>query len=125
MVLELVEIAGLGADAERDLSHLAGGVRVVRGELAALLRDLEAAPASGEHDSGRVELVLAARGAPAVLALLERGQRAVREERAAARLERVAQRLGDRVAGAVADLEQALGARAAAAGEPVAAVLSA
>ncbi len=67
--------------------------------------------------------VLAAGRAPAVLALLERRERAVREERAAAGDERVAQRLRDRVAGAVADLEQALRRRAAAAGEPVAAVL--
>ena len=40
----------------------------------------------------------------------------------AARLVRVAQRLRDRVPGAVADLEQALARRAAAAGEPVPAV---
>jgi len=83
VVLELVEVPGLGADAERDPSHLAGCVRVVRGELAALLRDLEAAPARGKDDGGGLEFVLAAGGAPAVLALLERGQRAVREQRAA------------------------------------------
>ena len=97
---------------------------MVRRELAALLRHLEAAAAGGEDDGRRVELVLAARRAPAVAALLERGQRAVREERAAAGFERVAQPLRDRMPGAVADLEQALGARAAAAGEAVAAVLS-
>ena len=51
------------------------------------------------------------------------GERAVREECAAARLEGVAERLRDRMAGAVADLEQALRAGAAAAGEPVAPVL--
>ena len=92
VVLELVEVARLGAHLQRDPRHLAGRVRMVRRELAALLRHLEAAAAGGEDDGGRVELVLAARGAPAVAALLERGQRAVREERAAARFERVAQR---------------------------------
>ena len=83
------------------------------------------APAPGGEDDGRgVELVLAAGRAPAVLARLERAQRRVCEERAGAGLERVAERLRDRVAGAVADLEQALGGRAAAAGEAVAAVLA-
>ena len=36
---------------------------MVRRELAALLRDLEATAARGEHDGRRVELVLAARRA--------------------------------------------------------------
>ena len=83
---------------------------MVRRELAALLRHAVAAAAGGEDDRRRVELVLAAGRAPAVLARLERAERAVREERAGAGLERVAERLRDRVAGAVADLEQALGA---------------
>ena len=47
------------------------------------------------------------------------------KRRAGARLPRLAQLLRDRVPGAVADLEQALRAGAAAAGEPVAAVLRA
>jgi hypothetical protein len=91
-------------------------------ELAALLRHLEAAATSGEDDGRCIELVLAAGRVPAVAALLERGQGAVREERSGACLERVAKSLRDRMPGAVADLEQALGARAAAAGEAVAAV---
>ena len=45
----------------------------------------------------------------------------VGEHRSAARLERLAQRLRDRVARAVADLEQPLAARSAATGEPIAA----
>ena len=55
---------------------------------------------------------------------LEGGERVVREARGAAGLVGVAQRLRDRVAGAVADLEQPLARRAAAAREPVAAVLA-
>jgi hypothetical protein len=47
----------------------------------------------------------------------------VRELGAPAGLERLTERLRDRVARAVADLEQALARRAAAPGEPVAAVL--
>jgi hypothetical protein len=67
--------------------------------------------------------MLAAASAPTVLARLEARERAVRKERAAAGLERVTQGLRDRMAGAVAHLEKALARRAAAAREPVAAVL--
>ena len=123
VVLELVQVARLGAEVERDPRHLAGRVRMVGRELAALLRDPEAAAAGGEDHGRRVELVLAAGRAPAVLARLERRQRAVGKQGAAARLERVAKRLRDRMPRAVAHLEQPLGRRAAAAGEPVAAVL--
>ena len=55
---------------------------------------------------------------------LERGERVVLEARGAAGLVGVAERLRDRVAGAVADLEQPLARRAAAAREAVAAVLA-
>ena len=67
------------------------------------------AAAAGGEDHGRgVERVLADARAPAVLGRLERGERALREERDAAGLGRLAQRGRDRVARAVADLEQAL-----------------
>src|SRR5436305_6685834 len=67
--------------------------------------------------------MLAAASTPAVLGLDELGERALREEGHAARLDGVAQRSGDRVAGAVADLKEPLPGGAAAAGEAVAAVL--
>ena len=63
-------------------------------------------------------------GAPARGGRLERGERMVREGRRAAGLVGVAQRLRDRVPGAVADLEQPLARGAAAAREAIAAVLA-
>ena len=60
---------------------------------------------------------------PAVHGRLERDERAVRERLAARVEEGVAKRGRDREAGAIAHLEQALATGAAAAGEPVAAVL--
>ena len=72
-----------------------------------------------------VDLVLAAARAPAVLARLERARAGTSGTPSRMpSLERVAQRLRDRVAGAVADLEQPLARRAAAAREAVAAVLA-
>ena len=124
VVLERVEVARLGAEVERDPRHLAGGIRMVGGELAARLRLRVAAAAGAENDRGGLDLVLAAQGAPAALERLEALERRVLEARAGAGLPGLAQRLRDRVAGAVADLEQALLRRAAAAGEPVAAVLA-
>src|SRR5579859_1755228 len=120
VVLQRVEVARLRAEVERDLRHLAGRAGMVRRQLAALFRLAIAAAAGGEDDGGRLDDVLAAARAPGRLELEER--RMV-ERRAAARLPRLAQPLGDRVAGAVADLEQTLARRAAAAGEAVAAVL--
>ena len=67
-------------------------------------------------------LVLADARAPVSVRLRELAQRRVQKAGAARGLPRLAQLLGDRVAGAVADLEEALRARAAAAGEAVAAV---
>ena len=63
-------------------------------------------------------------GAPAVLAACELCKRALRKERHASGLDRVAQGARDRKARAVADLEQTLARRSAAAGEPIAAVFS-
>src|SRR5204863_3799547 len=68
--------------------------------------------------------VLADARVPAVLAARELRERALREQRHVAGLDRVAECCGDRVAGAVADLEKALPRRAAAAGDAVAAVLA-
>src|SRR5687768_13232691 len=64
--------------------------------------------------------MLAARRIPPVLPRLEPRERAVREGRPLARLEGVAQRLRDRVARPVAQLEQPLARGTAAAGQAVA-----
>ena len=95
---------------------------MVRRELAALLGLLVAAAAGGEHDRARVDLVVADPRAPARLEL-ERAARSASDGDARA-LDRLAQPLRDRVPGPVADLEQALLGRAAALGEPVAAVVA-
>src|SRR5919198_23436 len=116
--------SGVSTRIERDVGNLAGRAGMVRRELAALLRLAEAAAAGGEDDRRRLELVLAAAGAPSVLASLEAGERAVREGRAGAGLPRIAERLRDCVTRAVADLEQPLARGAAAAGDAVAAVLA-
>ena len=123
VVLERVEVTRLRAGADRDLRDLAGGAGMIRRELAPFLRDGVAAAARGEDHRGRFERVVAAARAPPVLAALEVGKRALREERDGAGLDGVAERSGDRVARAVADLEQALARCAAAAGEAIAAVL--
>ena len=107
-----------------DAGHLAGRARVVRRQLPALLRLAVAAAAGGEDDGRRLDHVVAAPGPPAVRRLLELGERRFRQRRRARGLDGVAQRRGDRVPGPVADLEQALPRRAAAAGQPVAAVLA-
>ena len=130
VVLERVEVARLGADLERDPGHLAGRVRVVGGELAALASPPRSSgrrprarprrprsPPSRRPSSRRSRASLWPVGSSA-------RERVVGELGAAARLERLAQRLGDRVPGPVADLEQPLARRAAAAGQPVAAVLA-
>src|SRR5207248_2524779 len=122
VVLERIEVARLSPEFERNPRHLAGRSGMVRGELASLFRLLEAAPACGEHDGGRLELFVAREGAPAVLDRLEASERAVREGLPGARFPGLAQRLRDRVPRAVADLEQSLAGRAAAARQPVAAV---
>ena len=114
---------------ERDLRHLAGRAGMVRRELASLLGLAVAAAAGGEDDRRRADLDLVAglgrqRRAPAVLACSSAVSGWLRKRRAVGGLERLAQRLRDRVAGAVADLQQALARRAAAAREPVAAVLA-
>jgi hypothetical protein len=119
VVLERVEVTRFRAQADRDLRHLAGCAGVIGGELAALLGLAVAAAPRGEDDRAGVDLLLAAACAPAVLGRLEACERALGEGGAAARLPGLAQRGGDRVAGAVADLEQALAGRAAAAGDPV------
>ena len=123
VVLERVEVARLGAGVERDLRHLAGRTGVVRGELAALLCLPVAAPACREDDRRGLEGVVAAPGAPAVRRALEVDQRGLRERLGRRRLDGVAQGGRDRMSGAVADLQQPPARRAAAACQPVAAVL--
>src|SRR5262249_58013740 len=121
VVLERVVVSELGARVARDLRPLARRAGMVRGQLSTLLRDPVAAPAGGENDRARVDHMLAAGRAPAVLAALEPGQRRLRERLHRGVLDPVAQRLRDRVPGAVADLEQPLPRGPAAAREPVAA----
>ena len=88
-----------------------------------------AAPAGRQHDGAGVDrrdvaVLDGERRAPAARGGLERGERVVLEARGAAGFVGIAERLRDRVAGAVADLEQPLARRAAAAREAVAAVLA-
>src|SRR5207248_6414349 len=112
------------ADLEREGRHLAGRVGMVRRQLAAGLGLGVAAPAGTEHHGSRLEDVVAADDAPAGVGRLELAERRVREAGPGAALPRLAQLFGDGVARAVADLEEALAGRTAAAGEPVAAVLT-
>src|SRR5262249_14720916 len=72
----------------------------------------------------RVDFLVADPSAPAVLGALEARQRALRQRRSVARLPGLAQPGGDRVAGAVADLEQALPGSPAALRDAVPAVLA-
>ena len=98
---------------------------MVRRELAALLGLRVAAAAGREHDRAGLDDVVAADARASRFGRLEaRGAARSSRRRAGAALPRLAQRLGDRVAGAVADLQQPLRDRAAAAREPVAAVLA-
>ena len=96
---------------------------MVRRQLAALLGDRVAAAAGREDRRCRVDLVLAARARQPFSAGSSSRSGEFGTTLDVARLGRLAQRLRDRVPRAVADLEQALLRRAAAAGEPVAAVL--
>ena len=105
VVLQRVEVAGLGAELERDPRHLAGRAGVVRRELAALLGLAVAAPARSEHDRAGVDLQLVAvlarqRRAPAVLgaARARRSGRVGRASRPLDGRDGVAQRRRDRVA---------------------------
>src|SRR5581483_9128420 len=112
VVLERIEVARLGPELERDLRHLAGRAGMVRRELAALRGLGVAAAAGGENDRCGVHRLIAhARRPPG----LELAERTVREGGDRGGLDRVAQRLRDRVPGAVADLEQPLARGAAAA----------
>src|SRR6266576_2534220 len=96
---------------------------MIRRKLTPLLRLLVAATAGGEDNCARVDHMLAAVGAPSVLARLEREERAPRQGRSGAGLERLAQRGRDRVTRSVAHLQKALPRGTAAAREPVATVL--
>ncbi len=122
VILERVEVPRLRTEAERDLRDLTGGAGMVGGELAALLGLPVTAAAGGEHDRRSVHLVVADACRPAVLRPLQTGERALGQGRPGAGLPRLAQPGGDRVPGAVADLEEALARRPAALGDPVAAV---
>src|SRR5207247_1844152 len=110
---DLGVVLGDPGGVERD-----GGAAVGRLDAASGLA--VAAAAGRRHDRAGVdpELLTALAPAgrePAALARLQRYQRAVRERFAARGQEGVAQRRRDRVAGAVADLQQALASGAAAA----------
>src|SRR6185503_1519126 len=80
------------------------------------------------HDRRSVELVGAVgrleRRAPAGGRLREARQAVMREDGRGSRLEALAERLRDRMAGPVTDLQEPLARGAAAAGEPVAPVLA-
>jgi hypothetical protein len=84
VVLEGVEVAGLGPERQGDLRHLARCARMVRRQLAARLGLCVAAAACGQHHGAGVDHMFAARRAPPALALLERLQRRVLEARPAA-----------------------------------------
>src|SRR5207253_4331399 len=106
VVLERVQVTRRRTEIERDLRHLAGRARMVGGQLAALLGLAVAAPARREDDGRRLERVLAASGAPAVLGRLECGQGRLGEDLRRRALDGVTERGRDRVACAVADLQQ-------------------
>jgi len=65
VVLERVEIAGLGTEVERDLRHLAGRTRMVGRELAALFGLAKAAASGREDDRARLDHVVTAARSPA------------------------------------------------------------
>jgi hypothetical protein len=97
---------------------------MVRGQLAAL-PGLSEAPAAGGEDHGPgLDDVLATAGSPAATCALELHQRRLRERGAGPRLEGLPERRGDREPRPIADLKQAFARCAAAACEPVAAVLA-
>ena len=79
VVLERIEVAGLGAEVERDPRHLAGRAGVVGGELAALLGLAKAAAPGREDHRPRLDDVLAAARSPARARRLELRERRVRE----------------------------------------------
>src|SRR5207248_756641 len=105
VVLQRIEVARLRAEPARDLGHLARGVGMVGRELADALRLGVAASARGEDGRRRLDGAVADARTPAALSLLEVAERRVREALSRACLPRLAQALGDRMAGAVADLQ--------------------
>ena len=110
----------------RDLRHLAGGTRdgSSKARRAPPLRGSTARPLRGPPCVASIDVIR--RSARASRSRSGRARRAVTCGNGVRcpSLERLAQSLRDRVAGAVADLQQALARRAAAAGEAVAAVLA-
>jgi hypothetical protein len=81
-------------------------------------------PPAASRDADDLAVLPPASGVPTVLGGLDVDEGVVRKRRAASGFERLAQRFGEREPGSVADLEQSLPARAAAAGQPIAAVLA-
>ena len=128
VVLQGIEVARLAARAERDVGHLAGRAGGVGRERAEPLGLGIAAPAGREHDRARRDgeaavLALTERRPPPRRRLVERLERGVVERLdARVRADGLAQRGRDRVPGAIADLQQPLARRAAAARQPVAPV---
>ena len=124
VVLQRVEVARLGPELDARSASPRRSRRDGSSTARRAPRPRGAAAAGGEDDRRRVELVLAAARPPAVLAGVELGERRLRERRRPSTTRRPRAAHRDRVARPVADLEQALPRRAAAAGEPVAAVLA-
>ena len=110
----------------RDARRLTGRIGMVRRQLSSRLGLGEAASAGGEHERARLDrrgaFLRLERGCPAGLRRGDRAQSVMRQLGATARLVRLAERLRDRVASAIADLEEPVTSRAAAACEPVPAV---
>src|SRR5207342_3290592 len=99
---------------------------MVRRKLAARLRLGETPPAGCENDRAGIDvgasLLRLERGDPANACTPELTQRVIGKLHTGAGLEALAESLRDRVTGTIAHLQQALPRRAAAAGEPIAAV---
>ena len=127
VVLERVEITRFRAHLDCDPCDLAGRVGMVRRELATCLGLEVAATSRREHHRRRIDvdhavvLRLEGRG-PAALARTKGDQSVVRQLGSVACLVRLAQRLRDRVAGSVTDLQESLPRGSATTCQPIPAV---
>jgi len=124
VVLQCVEVTRLGADRERELRHLAGCIRVIRREFTDQLGLRVAASAGCKHNGSRVHGVIADTRAPTPACVSSSRSGAFILAGACPGLPGLAEALRDRVAGAVAHLQQALRARAATARKAIPAVVA-